>query len=361
MERTVVLGCGEAGLIAAATLERADETDVVVVSERDFHVFSFLLYDVLEGKPFADACLDLRSVFRETDVTFVQGVADGVDVSNHTVELRSGALSFDTLLIAVGGVTAYSIDDRRHVSDIRTDAREIRDGVRTPDVRDVVIVGGGPVGVETAATLSAISEPVDATLSAISEPVDATLLTSSHRLLPDFPPRASRLAERHLRRRSVDVRSGARVNDVTENRVVLDGGRAERSDLTIWAGGVRPNPVIQRFGLPVTDRGLRVDPFLRCDGADDVYAAGDVIDYPGKVNDGYSAGLEARTAAKNVVRGVRGRRPREHDVRWHPRIVHLGGNAAIIAIDGIVHAGRGPALLRTVAVESYPFLWKALY
>ncbi|WP_254531176.1 NAD(P)/FAD-dependent oxidoreductase [Natrinema gelatinilyticum] len=350
MERTVVLGCGEAGLIAAASLERADETDVVVVSDRDFHVFSFLLYDVLEGTPFADACLDLRSVFRDKDVTFVQGIANEVDVSNHKIELRSGALTFDTLLIAVGGVTTYSIDDRRHVSDIRTDAREVRDGVRSPDVHDVVIVGGGPVGVETAATLSTIPENVD-----------STLLTSSHRLLPDFPPRAGRLAERHLRHRSVDVRSDARVSDVTEDRVVLDDGRAEQSDLTIWAGGVRPNPVIQRFGLPVTDRGLRVDRFLRCDGTDDVYAAGDVVDYPGKVNDGYSAGREARTAAKNAVRDVRGRRPREHDIRWHPRVVHLGDNAAIVAMNGVVHAGRGPALLRTVAVESYPFFWKSLY
>jgi len=48
-KRTVVLGGGEAGLIAAAYLERTSETDTVVVSERERHVFSFLLYRVMEG------------------------------------------------------------------------------------------------------------------------------------------------------------------------------------------------------------------------------------------------------------------------------------------------------------------------
>ncbi len=47
MERTVIIGSGDAGLIAAAYLERADETDVLLVSEREYHVFSFLLYDVI--------------------------------------------------------------------------------------------------------------------------------------------------------------------------------------------------------------------------------------------------------------------------------------------------------------------------
>ncbi|WP_265110044.1 NAD(P)/FAD-dependent oxidoreductase [Halosolutus halophilus] len=350
MERTVILGCGDAGLIATAYLARDTETDVVVISEREYHVFSFLLYRVIAGRTFDSACLDLRRTFRGTDVTFVQGLVETLDLAENRIHLRSGSLHFDTLLITVGGVTKYTIDDRRHVLDIRTDARDIRSAVASPDVRDVVIVGGGPVGVETGATLSTALEDVD-----------VTLVTSDRRPLSDFPPRASELVERELRRRGIDLRVNTRVSDVTENRVVLGGDRVVRTDLTVWAGGVQPNPVIEPFDLPQNERGLRVDPYLRCDGTSDVYAAGDVIEYPGKAKDGYSAGLEARTAAKNVRRGIRGRRLKEHDVRWHPRVVSLGRNTALFTMNGVVHRGRCPALLRAVAVRGYPFYWKYLY
>ncbi|WP_458186563.1 NAD(P)/FAD-dependent oxidoreductase [Haladaptatus sp. NG-WS-4] len=350
MERTVVLGCGEAGLIAAAHLERAPETDVIVVSESDRHVFSFLLYHVLEGMPFNKACIDLQGVFRDKDVTFTQAHVEGLNTVERRVELRAGSLWYDKLLIALGGVTRYSIDDRRHVFDIRTDAREIRRAAHTDDVANAVVVGGGPIGVETSATLSSIT--VD---------LGVTLIASSPRLLSDLPARASRLAERELRRRDVRVLTNARVTKVTRDSVVVDGEREVQSDLTIWAGGIRPNPVIKRFTLPRNERGLRVDSRLRCLRANDVYAAGDNVDYPAKVTDGYTAGREARTAAINVLRTIRGRHLKEYDVRWHPRVIYLGENTALFTMNGIVHCGRSPSVLRELAAKTYPFYWKYLY
>jgi NADH dehydrogenase len=350
MGRTIVLGCGDAGLIATAYLERAGETDVTVVSEHDDHVFSFLLYHVLEGMAFDEARVDLQDAFEDRDVTFLQGLVEGLDTDEKRIDLRSGALYYDSLLVTVGSVTKYDVDDRGHVFDLRTDAREIRGAMNAPDVRDAVVVGGGPVGVETTATLSSVTDSID-----------VTLVTSSRRPLSEFPRRAGELVEREFRRRGVDLRTETRVSDVTADGVVYERGSAERSDLTVWAGGVRPNPVIDEFDLPRSDRGLRVDRHLRCRGTDDVYAAGDVVDYPGKVKDGVSAGLEARTAAKNLIRDLRGRRPKEHEQRFHPRIVYLGGNTALLAAHGIVHLGRIPALLRDVSVEGYPFFWKHLY
>ncbi len=349
MHRTIIIGGGEAGVIAAAYVERAMETDVVLISERQHHIFSFLLYDVLAGTPFSRACLDLPDTFREKDITFVQGLVEGLNATENRIDLRSGSLHFDTLLITVGGVTSYDIDDRRHVFDIRTDVREIRSEVHSSDVRDVVVVGGGPVGVETAVTLSSVHD------------TEVTVVTSSRRLLADFPPDASRIAEHELRQQGVDFKTETRVTEATENGVVLDGDDTEPSDLTVWAGGVRPNPVIKHFGLPRNERGLRVDSHLRCLGVDDVYAAGDVVDYPGKVKDGYSAGLEARIAAKNALQEFRGQRQLEHNIRWHPRAVYLGGGDALLTVNGTVYHGRGPEILRTVAAKSYPCYWRNVY
>jgi len=350
MKRTVVLGGGEAGLIAAAYLERMSETDTVVVSERERHVFSFLLYRVMKGMSFDKATLDLRDAFADRDITVVRDHVQRLDAAEKRVDLRSGSIEYDTLLIALGGVTRLDAVDRSRVSDVRTDAREIQRAVHSGSVRNVVIVGGGPVGVETAATLASLTDDLD-----------VSLLTSGKRPLADFPERAGRMAERELGRRGVDVRTGARATEATENGIVLDGERIERSDLTIWAGGVKPNPVIEGFDLPRNKRGLLVDASLRCRGVNNVYAVGDVVDYPGKVKDGYSAGLEARRAAKNALREFRGRRPKEYDERWHPRIVYLGRTTALFAAAGIVHCGAGPAILRAIAARGYPFFWSYVY
>ena len=350
MKRTVVLGGGETGLIAAAYLERASETNVVVVSERERHVFSFQLYRVIKGMPFDRATLDLRDAFADKDVTVVRDHVRWLDAAEKRVDLRSGSIEYDTRLIARGGVTRLDAVDRSRVSDVRTDAREIQYAVHSGNVRDVVIVGGGPVGVETAATLASLT--ID---------LDVSLITSGEHPLADFPERAGRIAEGELGQRGVDVRTGTRATEVTDDGVVLDGERVERSDLTVWAGGVKPNPVIENFDLPRNERGLLVDEFLRCRDADGAYAVGDVVDYPGKVTDGYSAGLEARRAAKNVLRGLQERPPKEYDERWHPRIVYLGQTTALFAADGVVHCGTWPAILRAIAARGYPLFWNHVY
>ncbi|MDS0474654.1 hypothetical protein [Natrinema sp. 1APR25-10V2] len=119
--------------------------------------------------------------------------------------------------------------------------------------------------------------------------------------------------------------------------------------------------IIEDFGLAQNECGLRVDSHLRCLDTDNVYAAGDVVNSPEKMKDGFSAGLEARTVAKNLLRGLRGQRPIGHDVRWHPRIVDLGGGNALLSVNGMVYHGRGPAFVRAVAVKGYPFYWKSRY
>ena len=350
MHRVAVLGCGDAGLVATAYLAGNEGVDVTVISENDSHVFSYLLYHVIEGQSLTSASVDLPRIFHDTDVTFIRGLVEGLDADERRIDLRSGSLQCDTLLLSLGGVTKYSIDDRRNVLDIRMDVQTIRRAIQSPAVQHVAIVGGGPVGVETAATLSTLPESLK-----------ITLYTAGSCLLPSFPSRASAIVEQELRRREVTLRRKTRVRDVTEKSVIPESGSAEQSDLTIWAGGIQPNPVIDSFGLSKTDEGLCVDSYLRCRGTQNIFAAGDIVTYPEKINDGYSAGLEARTAAQNILRHVQDRRLKEHHIRLYPRIVYLGRDTALLVINSIVYCGRIPALLRAIASKSYRSYWKYWY
>ncbi len=66
------------------------------------------------------------------------------------------------------------------------------------------------------------------------------------------------------------------VSDVTADSVVLDDGEHVPSDVVVWAGGVRPNPVVKAFGLPLTSDGrIAITRRLAVHDVDGVYAIGD--------------------------------------------------------------------------------------
>ena len=348
MQHIVVAGCGDAGLEAATRLDRQLAQEITVVCDRTSKPFYFLFYHILEGKPLEDAYLDLEAKFETKNIRFIQARVEGVDAGNHQLELNTGLLEFEKLVIAVGSVPKQHLRGQEHVLSIKTDIETITSHLkRSETIETIVILGGGPTGVETAATLSTVVES------------SITILEAGTRLLPTFAPKTAAIAESVLRSKGVRSRTQTRAVAATTESVVLEDSTTLRSDLTIWAGGVKPHPIIQHGDLASTDRGLVVDEMLRCRGNPDIYAAGDVIDYPRKTNDGYSAVLEARTAADNLIRSLRGQELSAHTIPVHPKLIYLGRGDAILEVNGIVWRGSIPGLIRTWgAGKLYPFLWR---
>ena len=348
VQHVVVAGCGDAGLEAATRLDRQLAQEITVVCDRASKPFYFLFYHVLEGKPFEDAYLDLNAKFETKNIRFIQARIEGVDTVNHQLELNTGLLDFDKLVIAVGSVPKQHLRGQEHILSIKTDIEIIVSQLEQSDtIENIVILGGGPTGVETAATLSIVVES------------SITILESGARLLPTFAQKTGEIAESILRSKDVRIPTQTGAVAATTESVILEDSTTLRSDLTIWAGGIKPNPIIQHADLASTDRGLVVDETLRCRGNPDIYAAGDVINYPQKINDGYSAVLEARTAANNLTCSLRGQELSAYTIPVHPRLVYLGRGDAILEINGVVWRGLIPGLIRTWgAGKLYPFLWR---
>ncbi len=226
--RVVVVGAGFGGLAAAKALADAP-VEVTVVDQRNHHTFQPLLYQVATaGLGIDDICYASRGIFqRQANASAVQARVSGVDLDRRLVTTEEGIdLPYEHLVLALGAVTAdfgvtgvaehaYGLKSAAEAIEIRTNVLrrfEAADRLaRTAgaDERDlaaattIVLVGGGPTGVEMA---GGFAELIDGPLRKDFPDLDidrarVVLVEASDRLLGTFAPRlgdhARHVAGRH--------------------------------------------------------------------------------------------------------------------------------------------------------------------
>ncbi|KOG88259.1 NADH dehydrogenase, partial [Streptomyces varsoviensis] len=201
-----------------------------------------------------------------------------------------------------------------------------------------VVVGAGYTGTEVAAHGAMLTDALARRSPALREDrlrPRWLLLDIAPRVLPELDEHLSRTAHRVLRKRGVEIRTGASVKEATADGVRLDDGDFVETRSLIWCVGVRPDPLVAGLGLP-TERGrLCVDEYLTVPGHPEVFACGDAAAVPDATRPGeytpmtaQHAQRQGRTAARNVAASL-GRGAclpyRHHDLGF---TVDLGGAQA---------------------------------
>lgn len=302
MKRVVIIGAGFGGMHAARQFEDAP-VDVTIVDRHNFNTFQPFLYQVATaGLNAADVAFPIRGVFRrQPNVEFRRGTATGVDWTSREVVLddglegRSDRLPFDYLIVATGSVVntlglpgtehsfpLYSLADaarlRNHILGLfesaNADPDLIDDGALT-----LVVVGGGPTGVEIAGALSELVRVVlrrDFRRLSIDR-TRIVLLDVAPHLLAQFKPISRRHALDTLRSRGVEVRLGLALTAMTPTRVVLDTGEVIPTRAVVWSAGVKAGPLARALGAETGPGGrIVVGSDLRINGHPEAFAVGDV-------------------------------------------------------------------------------------
>ncbi len=308
--RVVIVGAGFGGLEAALKLGRAP-VHVTVIDRNNHYVFQPLLYQVATAylSP-ADITAPIRTVLRRqrnTEVLLAEATA--VDVAQRQVRVRdeiTGAersVPYDYLVLATGaGESYFGRDDwAAYAPSLKTipDATALRrkvllafeeaellagnDPERARALLTFVIVGGGPTGVELA---GAIAELAHRTLRGDFRHIDVTsarivLIEALPRLLNTFPESLSEKATRKLAKLGVEARTGARVEEVDADGVIVAGERIA-SKTVIWAAGVKASPAGAWIGAE-SDRAGRVvvNGDLSVPGHPEIFVLGDTASAAG--------------------------------------------------------------------------------
>jgi NADH dehydrogenase len=294
----VIVGAGFAGLACAAELG-GTPVRVTVIDRRNYHLFVPLLYQVATAalSP-ADISEPIRHILsRHPNVDVVLGEVAGVDAGRRVVRLADGGvIPFDYLVVATGSTHGYFGNDHwaRFAPGLKTleDARRIRSRVllaferaeTTPDreaqdrLLTVVVIGGGPTGVEMA---GAIAELARFTLARDFRRIDprrarVILVEAGPRILASFPEDLSAYAHKRLERLGVTVMTTQPVQDLDEEGVTIAGTLIPAGTI-VWGAGVKASEAGRWLGVE-TDRAgrIKVAQDLSVPGLRGVYALGDV-------------------------------------------------------------------------------------
>jgi len=292
----VVAGGGFGGLAAARELAGAD-VDVLLLDRDPYSTFQPLLYQVATGtlNP-GDVIYALRSFAgRHDNIRFQRARVTGVDPAGRRVHLDSGAeVHYDYLILASGVTANYfgipGAAEHAHTIYTRAEAIQVRDrflsnleefaqGREHAAEPVVVVVGGGPTGVEMAGALAELRNTGLPKAYPEVDPrrVRVLLVEMMDEVLGQFHPSLRAYAADALRARGVDLRLGVAVKEVQRDHVVLSDGENVPVAATIWATGVKVHDDVERWGLPQGRGGrIQVGPDLRVEGYPEVFAVGDV-------------------------------------------------------------------------------------
>jgi NADH:ubiquinone reductase (H+-translocating) len=304
MPHVVVVGAGFGGIAATDELSK-EGFRVTLIDRFPYNTFQPLLYQVATGglNP-GDVTYALRFfAARHEGVRFRAAEVVGIDHDRHEVICHDGVqVGFDYLIIANGittnhfgipGAAQYTMSmytraEALRVRDTIFGSLEIIAGKAESDSAGftVVIVGGGPTGVEIAGQLAELKTETIPSIYPELNParVHVVLVEMFPYLLAPFDDSLRQYALQELIKRGVDVRLNTAITEIEADRVDFKDGSSMPVDLVIWAAGVSGDPLVRNWGLPIGRAGrIEVNGDTRVIGEERIFAIGDgsiIVDKP---------------------------------------------------------------------------------
>lgn len=298
-KRILVLGGGFGGLAFAKAMD-SSLAEITLVDKQNHHLFQPLLYQVATaGLAAPDIAEPLRTLFAKKDhIQVLMDEVSAIDLDREWVSTPHQSLSYDYLVIALGGSTNYFGNSKwaKHASGLKTlaDAHRIRNEVLgayemaenlSSDSEDrrrlmtTVVIGGGPTGVEMAGTLAELAHRCFKRDFRKIDPKQARviLVDAVDRVLPMYSERLSEKARQQLEELGVEVLTGKKVEDIRARKAILDDREIEAENI-IWTAGVSANPITDRLDVPKVKGGrLKVESDCSLPRFPNAFAVGDIV------------------------------------------------------------------------------------
>jgi NADH dehydrogenase len=360
--RVVILGGGFAGIGAAQKLKEADG-DVVLVDKHDYHTFQPLLYQLATGLLETSAVgHSLRDLVRDLDNAVIhKETVTAVDLGARQVRFKElEPLTYDYLVLGLGAEVnffgtegaaehafpMYTLPDavrlKEHVLG-KWEAADKKPALVDDGILNVVVVGGGPTGVETAGALAELYR-AEFARDYPNLPQDGAriiLVEAGPEVFTMFKPDIRAYTEKALQKRTVELITGDAVDSVSRTRIRLKSGTTLNAHTLVWGAGLQGNELVRSLGLDL-QRGNRigVGPELSLADRPEVYAVGDIAAITDAKTSqvlpqlGSVALQSGEHAGETIARRIAGNKTRPFRYRDKGTMATIGRGAAVVQMLG---------------------------
>ncbi|WP_079127640.1 NAD(P)/FAD-dependent oxidoreductase [Streptomyces sp. TP-A0874] len=339
--RILVVGGGYVGLYAARRIlqkMRYGEATVTVVDPRSYMTYQPFLPEAAAGSISPrHVVVPLRRVLPKAEVLTGRVTAIDQDSRVATVTPLVGAayeIPFDYLVVAMGAVSRTfpipglaengigmkgveeAIGLRNHVLEQLDKADSTMDEEIRRKALTFVFVGGGFAGAETIGEVEDMARDAAKYYPSVRrEDMRFVLVDAADRILPEVGPELGAWGLEHLKKRGVEVYLSTSMESCVDGHVVLKNGLEVDANTIVWTAGVKPNPALARFGLPLGPKGhIDTTETLQVRGSDHVWAAGDNAQVPDLASgegawcppNAQHALRQAKVLGDNVISALRG-------------------------------------------------------
>ena len=284
-KKVIIAGMGFGGVAAAEALAGSG-LEVLCLDRRNYHLFQPLLYQVATASLNHESIAHpIRAIMRgKRGVRFQMAEVQKVDIENKTVETSDGPIAYDYLIMAAGSVTNHfgmtSVQEYAYDLKQLNDAVALRNHVlaiferasleKDPEIRSALltfaVVGAGPTGTEYSGSLIELIQVLSKDFPTISpKECKVVMIEALGVVLPPFPEKLQKYAEKKLRDIGVDVRLNTAVKGVTRagengtktDLIQLGDGSTLPMFTMFWAAGVKAPPLAEALDVP-KQRGGRI-------------------------------------------------------------------------------------------------------
>ena len=363
--KVIVIGGGFAGLKLARRLNNKENIEVLLIDKNNYHQFQPLFYQVATaGLDASNISFPLRKVFQESRNVHVRlAELKEIKSSLNKIVTDIGEFDYDVLVIATGADTNFFGNEelKRAALPMKSTVEAVQlrhtliqnfenaslikdtDPASLDKFMNIVIVGGGPTGVEVSGALAEMRNnilPKDYPELDFSR-MKIHLIEGSPRTLAAMSEKSSEQSKKYLTRLGVNVQLNLVVKEYNGERVVLSNGETIQAKIVIWAAGIKGNvPAGIDPSLIVKGNRIKVDRYNKIAGTANIYAIGDIAymetpKYPhGHPQLANVAINQGKNLAKNLFRQANGNAHYQDEYEYHDKgsMATVGKNLAVVDI-----------------------------
>jgi NADH dehydrogenase len=319
-KHVVIIGGGWGGITLARKLKKIPKQKlrITLVSSEAHFKYSPAMYRVAVGFREKDTIIPISELVKDIpSLSFKKGRAGHIDRAKRIVHLESGTeLHYDYLVISTGAVTnyfnipgikemSYGIKSLRELRSFKAHLHEIITAPRKIE-KNIVIIGGGPTGVELSAALGGYINKIMKRHGIKHRNINIELMHAAKRLIPQSSIKSSQLVLSRLRQLGIIVHLNSMVEKATDNSLIYNGKQIA-THTVIWTAGTSNNPLFteHRNHFPVNPQGkVIVDDHLRVDNRCFVIGDNAATPHSGLA---YTAVNDAKFVAKELEQRLAGR------------------------------------------------------